>query len=225
MRARGSIVLAGLTTASLLAHPARAADPGRRVVRLAEDWRFLRDDPPGAEGRELGAFAGKVESEYYAPTHWYRLRFDDVTYEPGELRAVAYRAERRIGEAVVRTAGPATALRLAPDRTRLWASGDDLGYILVEAVDAEGTPCPLADHLVRFRVDGPAEIAGVGSGNPLSLEPFQADHRELFHGKAMLILRAARGGAGAIRVTAETQGLRPGAATLDARDGTREAAR
>ena len=60
---------------------------------------------------------------------------------------------------------------------------------------------------MRFKVDGPAEIAAVGNGNPLSLEPFQADYRKLFYGKAMLILRTKPGEGGQVRVTAESDGL------------------
>ena len=80
----------------------------------------------------------------------------------------------------MRTAGEPAAIRLTPDRKELAATGEDLCYILVEAVDEKGTLCPLAENMVRFKVEGPAEIAGVGNGNPLSLEPFQADYRKLF---------------------------------------------
>jgi beta-galactosidase len=96
---------------------------------------------------------------------------------------------------------------LSPDRNRLAAIGEDLCYILVEAVDEKGALCPLADNLVRFKVTGPAEIAAVGNGNPLSLEPFQADYRKLFYGKAMLILRTIAGPGGKIQVSAESVGL------------------
>jgi beta-galactosidase len=96
----------------------------------------------------------------------------------------------------------------------LAASGEDLSYILVEALDEEGTLCPLADNVIQFKVDGPAEIAGVGNGNPLSFEPFQADTRKLFYGKAMLIVRSAAGKAGDVQVTASGQGLRGGKADL-----------
>ena len=130
-------------------------------------------------------------------------------YQPGELKAVAYKDGKQIGEAVMRTAGAPAALRLTPDRKELAATGEDLCYILVEAVDDKGTLCPLADNLVRFKVDGPAEIAGVGNGNPLSIEPFQADYRKLFYGKAMLILRTKPGQAGKVKVTASSDGLTP----------------
>ena len=112
------------------------------------------------------------------------------------------------GQTVMRTAGKPAAIRLTADRKELTATGEDLCYILIEAVDDEGTLCPLADNLVRFKVKGLAEIAAVGNGNPLSLEPFQADHRKLFYGKAMLILRTKEGQGGQIRVVAESDGLR-----------------
>jgi beta-galactosidase len=113
----------------------------------------------------------------------------------------------------MRTAGHPSQLRLTPDRTALDATGDDLCYLLVEALDKEGVLCPLADNLATFSVDGPAEIVAVGNGNPMSLEPFQADRRHLFHGKAMLIIRTQHGRAGLIRLRAASEGLVAGEAT------------
>jgi beta-galactosidase len=92
-----------------------------------------------------------------------------------------------------------------------------LCYVLVEATDAEGNLCPLADNMLQFKIDGPAEIAGVGNGSPLSLEPNQADHRQLFYGKAMPIVRAGEGPGGEIKITAESDGFKPTTATVSAK--------
>ncbi len=81
--------------------------------------------------------------------------------------------------------------------------------VLVEALDANGVLCPLADNLIKFKVDGPAEIAGIDNGNPLSYEPFQDSVHKLFFGKAMLILRTKEGQKGDIRLIAESDGLHP----------------
>jgi len=171
-----------------------------------------------ASVRKIGVYPGGVmESEYYAPTYKYRLRWNDVVYEPGELKAVAYKGGRKIGQAVMRTAGKPARLRLTPDRSRLDATGQDLSYILVEALDKDGNLCPLADNLVTFSIDGPADIAGVGNGNPMSFEPFQADHRKLFYGKAMLILRTQQGRTGRIQVTAQSEGLKEAKASVRSR--------
>lgn len=147
----------------------------------------------------------------------YALRWLDVPYEPGELKAVAYEKGRLLGTAVVRTAGAPAALRLTPDLKALGADGDDLSYLLVEAVDAAGNLCPLAMDKVQFQLTGPATIAGVGNGDHHFPAEFVADHVTLFYGKAMLIVRANEGPGGAIRVTATSGALRPAEAALKAR--------
>jgi len=157
--------------------------------------------------KEFGVYPEKVESDYYEPTYKYRLRWNEVVYEPGELKAVAYKDGEKIGEAVMRTAGEPYKIRLTPDRKELKATGKDLCYITVEALDRDGNLCSLADNLIRFGIEGPAEIAGVGNGNPLSLEPFQANYRKLFYGKAILILRTKKDKSGQVRVSAESDGL------------------
>lgn len=187
-------------------HAFHEVDVKARFLRV--EFTALRENA-WASIREFGAYPEKVESTYYDVTYKYRLRWNDVIYEPGELKAIAYKDGKEIGQVVMRTSGEPAALRLTPDRERLSATGEDLCYILVEAVDDRGTLCPLADNLVRFKVDGPAEIAGVGNGNPLSPEPFQADYRKLFYGKAMLIVRATEGRGGTIHVSAEGAGLHP----------------
>jgi beta-galactosidase len=164
--------------------------------------------------REFGAYPEKVESDYYTVTYKYGLRFNDVKYEPGELKAVAYKDGREIGYAVMRTAGEPATIRLTPDRKEMAATGEDLCYILVEALDVTGTLCPLAENLLRFKVGGPVDIAGVGNGNPLSLEPFQADYRKLFYGKAMLILRTVEGKTGQVKIIAESDGLKSAEITI-----------
>jgi hypothetical protein len=195
---------AGMHDVDLTARYLRIEIDDIRSVSWATYWACIR---------EVGVYPEAVESAFYAPTYAYRLRWNDVTYEPGELKVVAYRGGEQIGEASVRTAGPPAQLRLSPDRTELAATGDDLCYVLVEALDRDGVPCPLADNQVTFTITGPAEIAAVGNGDPTSFEPFQASQCELFYGKAMLILRTKEGDAGAIRIGAAGAGLAEGHAT------------
>jgi len=164
--------------------------------------------------RELSVYAATYVPEYYDVTYKYRLRWDDVTYEPGELKAVAYKGGAKIGEQAIRTAGPAASIRLTPDHTTLAATGEDLSYILVEALDAQGNLAPLAENLVQFEVQGPGEIAGIDNGDELSLASFQDSRHKLFYGKAMLIVRAKEGQPGRIQIAARSQGLNAGAAAL-----------
>jgi beta-galactosidase len=164
--------------------------------------------------REFRAYETDASESYYYVVDRYRLRWMDVAYEPGELRAVAYKNGSVIGEASVRTTGAIDRIRLTPEWAVIDADGYDLAYILVEGLDSDSNVCPLADNYVTFEIDGPAEIVGVGNGNPLSFEPFLADGRTLFNGKAMLILRSLKGQPGTIELTAQSEGLESAHVTL-----------
>jgi len=157
-------------------------------------------------GKSLGKKAKKPQS--LVSKERYRLMWMDVTYEPGELKAVAYKEGEIIGEAVVKTAGKPYSIKLTPDRQTIEASGDDLSYVMVEAYDKDGNLCPLAGNMVNFEISGPGEIAAVGNGNPQSLEPYVANYRKLFYGKAMLIVRSKENEAGKIRILATSEGLK-----------------
>lgn len=163
-------------------------------------------------GKSLGLRSKNPRSD--VPTERYRLMWPRVRYEPGELQAIAYQEGQKIGEAIVRTAGPAAYLKLTPDRSTISASGEDLCYVLVEAFDKNHNPCPQADNLVQFTIQGPATIASVGNGNPQSLEPFVADRCRLFHGKAMLIVRSELDQRGNVRISAVSEGLKSASASM-----------
>ena len=131
----------------------------------------------------------------------YRLMWFDTVYEPGEVKAVAYREGQRIGEAVVRTAGKPVALKLTQD----YCDGD-LGFFQVDAVDAVGVRNPLADNRLSFSVSGPGRIVAVGNGNPRAMESFaDPSAHSLFFGKAVVVVR--REGPGSIMLTADADNL------------------
>ncbi|MRV70233.1 DUF4982 domain-containing protein [Duganella sp. FT92W] len=89
--------------------------------------------------------------------------FDDIAWQPGELKAVGYDASgKQVCEAVLATAGAPTALKLtAIASPKGWqADGADLALVQVEAVDAQGRRNPVALNTVTFDVQGPAEWRG-----------------------------------------------------------------
>ncbi|MBN2021142.1 MAG: DUF4982 domain-containing protein [Sedimentisphaerales bacterium] len=147
-------------------------------------------------GKSLGKRSKVTKPEpplYYNIIDKYRLCFNDVNYEPGELKAIAYKDGVEIGQAIMRTAGEPIKIKLTPDRTQLSATGDDLCFVLIEVLDANNTLCPLADNEIHFKIEGPGQIAGADNGDQLSYEPFQDDKHKLFFGKAVLIVRASEG--------------------------------
>jgi len=143
----------------------------------------------------------------------FRLMWNDVVYEPGELKVIAYKEGEKIGEKIMKTAGDPYQIKLTADRKTIKAGGDDLSYLLIEAIDKDGNPCPLANNLIEFTIKGNASIAGIGNGNPQSFEPFQASQIKLFYGKAMLILASGQT-KGKVEVTANSKGLVKGGENL-----------
>ena len=132
-----------------------------------------------------------------------------VPYAPGTLRAVGLRDDRPVAESVLTTAGDATTLRLTPDRQTIHADGEDLSFVTVEAVDAQGRPVPNADQEVHFSISGPGVIAAVGNGDGQDPASYQGNRRKLFRGRALVVVRTSKQ-SGAITLTAKGSGLTDG---------------
>ena len=122
----------------------------------------------------------------------YRLRWNNVVYEPGELRVVAYDANGNIAEErTVKTAGRPAQLKLESDRSQLHADGDDLAYVTVSLVDANGTLVPDADDQLTFEVDGAGTFRAVCNGDATSVEPFTRPQMRLFKGQLVVTVQSA----------------------------------
>jgi beta-galactosidase len=148
----------------------------------------------------------------------YRLRWDDVVYEPGTLEVVTYRNGRKWATDVVRTAGPPALLEATPDRPVIHADGRDLAFVTVRVADANGVTAPRASNAIRFRIEGPGEIVATDNGDPTSFEPFQAPARKAFNGLCLVVVKAKPGQTGRIKVTASSDGLRDGTTFITAAD-------
>jgi beta-galactosidase len=94
----------------------------------------------------------------------------NVKYNPGTLEAVGYKNGKKNLIDVVKTTGVAASLKLESDKIVLDANKNDVAVIKVSTQDKKGLQVPIADDEVTFSITGPAEIIGVGNGNPTSLE-------------------------------------------------------
>ncbi len=193
------------------------------VFPVFESWTW-----PGMEGKPL-------EVEVYSKAETVRLYLGEqllgekptsrneqfkanftVPYAPGVLRAVAIQSGKQVAESVLRTAGEPAQIRLTADRNAIRCDGQDLSFIAVDAVDAKRQPNPNANHEVTFTLSGPGAIAGVGSGDLNSEEPYQSPQRKLFEGKALVVVRASHN-AGTITLTARAPGLKDAAIRIQSR--------
>lgn len=143
---------------------------------------------------------------YYELCDRCRLRWLKVAYEPGELKAVCYKDGQKIGEAVVRTAGEPVAVKLDTETV------GDVAWANVSLVDKNGVRCPTATNRCHFKIEGDAELLGVGNPDATCLESFAQDNYPLFAGSATCVIRK---GAGAARLIVSCDGMTSAAVDLE----------
>jgi beta-galactosidase len=146
-----------------------------------------------------------------------------VPYAPGTLKAIGLRGDRQVAESVLRTTREAVKLRMTADRTVLQADGEDLSFVTIEAVDADGRTDLHADNEVKFEISGPGVIAAVGNGDGQDADSYHSNSRKLFQGRALVVLRASRQ-AGNIKLISRTSGLSDGTLTVSVNPAKQDSA-
>jgi len=145
-----------------------------------------------------------------------------VPYTPGTLRAVAMRGGKVVAEDRVETTGAPARLEMSVDRPVIRGDGQDLAFVTVRVVDANGRLVRAgANPAVRFTLGGGGAIAGVDNGDPTNHEPFvgatptAAQHRA-FNGLALVVIRAPRAAA-MLTLKAQADGLTAAQVAVKAR--------
>ncbi len=137
----------------------------------------------------------------------YRIRWDDVIYEPGELKVVAYKDGKQWATDTVKTTGTPAQLELKPDRAAIAGDGHDLSFITLTVADKDGLMVPRSHNDITFEISGPGEIVATDNGDPNDLNIFSLPERKAFNGLALAIVKAQRGQTGTITLTAKSEGL------------------
>ena len=166
----------------------------------------------GVEGELFvnGKSQGRVRKDKSSRLDRYRLRWNNVKYEPGEIRVVTYNQYGdKVGEDVKRTAGEPAQMKFSvetPDHepiacmvegctdehnVLLNADGKDLAFVTVSLLDKDGNECPLADDELTFEVTGAGTFKAACNGDATSLEPFTHPHMKLFSGKLVVIVQSS----------------------------------
>jgi beta-galactosidase len=203
---------------------------GKKIIAVG--WAVYPTVPswtwPGQEGKQM-------QVEVYSAAEKVRLFLNDtligekltgreqefkamfaVPYAPGTLKAVGVRGDRVVAESVLTTTGKPARLRFTADRSTVQAGGQDLSFVTVEALDADGRLQPNADQDVQFAISGPGVIAAVGNGDSRDTDPYQGSARKLFQGRALVVVRTSKEG-GPIRLTATASGLSGADVTIQAK--------
>ena len=165
----------------------------------------------GVEGELFvnGKSQGRARKDKSSRLDRYRLRWNNVKYEPGEIRVVTYNQYGdKVGEDVKRTAGEPAQMKFSvetPDpepiacmvegctdehNVLLNADGNDLAFITVSLLDKDGNECPLADDELTFEVKGAGTFKAACNGDATSLDSFTQPHMRLFSGKLVIVVQS-----------------------------------
>ncbi len=151
-----------------------------------------------------GKSLGKKKKGQYE----YRLRWDDVIYQPGELKVVAYKNGVKWAEDKMVTTGKASQLSASADRNSVHPDGSDLVFITVKIEDKNNLLVPRSNNLVNFSIEGPGKIVAADNGDATSHVPFQASYRNAYNGMCLVIVKADKGSIGTFTVKASSKGLK-----------------
>lgn len=150
-----------------------------------------------------GRSLGKKKKQAYE----YRLRWDDVIYQPGNLKVVAYKQGEKWAETEVRTTGHAVKLKLTPDKTSIKADGKDLVFVRVSFLDKDGNEVPTAENVISCTLGSAGKIVATDNGDPTCLIPFSETTRPAFNGLYLAIVKAGSNQKGSLHFIAESEGL------------------
>ena len=144
------------------------------------------------ELRLNGKSLGRKKNPKDDPKHRNQIRWDNITYADGTLLAIAYNNGKDVAHHQIQTSGKAVRLSALADNIEWKADGMDLMHVRLEAIDSKGRRVPMAQDELTFEIEGDAQIVAVTNGDINSDELNVQNHRHLWNGSAMVILRAGR---------------------------------
>jgi beta-galactosidase len=140
----------------------------------------------------------------------------EIIYQPGTLKAIGINNGKDVDSVVLQTPGTATKLKLTTDRRSIKNNRNDLAYVTVEIVDAQGRLVPLDAVSLQFFLEGNGEIIATASASPNDMQSFQKPEHRSFRGKCLVVVRP-KGKGGKIILTAKADGLSDAQVIIEAK--------
>jgi beta-galactosidase len=139
-----------------------------------------------------GKSLGRKQNPISDPKQRNQIKWEGIKYADGKLEAVAYTQGKVVARHQIETTGKAIRLIAIPEDNQWLADGTDLMHVRIHAVDSKGRVVPMAQDKLHFEVSGDAKIVAVTNGDINSNELNRQDHRKLWNGSAMVILRSGK---------------------------------
>jgi len=123
-------------------------------------------------------------------TERYRLMWNNVKYESGTIKVIAYENGKPVAEKTLVSSGKPANIKLEADRNEIKADGKELSFITVSLTDKNGNPCADATNELAFKVSGAGYFKAACSGDPTSVEQFHLPKMKLFSGKLVVLVQS-----------------------------------
>lgn len=143
----------------------------------------------------------------------------DITYQPGEIKAVGYENGVPCGEHSLATAGVVSAMKLTVSGDKLEAGGQGVSFLMVDMEDDKGVWNRCEKKDVTVKVEGAGALQGFGSAAPSTEGSYQQTVCTTYDGRVMAVIRGGQE-PGQCKVTFSAQGCPHVTAVLTVVDST-----
>ena len=116
-----------------------------------------------SSGDKVELFVNGKSKGFGKQDYRFLFTFDSIQWEKGTIEAVSYNEENKeLSRHSIRTVGEPRRLKmtLMHGPKGVYADGADIAIVQIEVVDENGVRCPLANDMVKFDLQGPAEWRG-----------------------------------------------------------------
>ncbi len=140
----------------------------------------------------------------------YRLLWNDVPYQAGELKIVAFDSDGKIAEQkIIKTSDVPAKIKLQlEDGQSNSANQDNLLFVELSITDKNNIFCPTANQFVMIKVEGEGKLRAMCNGDPTDQTAFSSNYMKTFSGKLIAVIEPS-GKAGEISITAGGIKLKP----------------
>lgn len=150
-----------------------------------------------------GISQGRKKKQQYE----YRFRWEDVVYQPGEVKVITYKNGKEWAANSIKTTDVASSLKLSAEKDIIDSSNNELAFLTVSICDKEGFVVPTANNEIMCELEGDGEIVATDNGDATSLIPFGSNKRNAFNGLMLVIIKANKKAEGNLRVIVKSPGL------------------
>ena len=132
-------------------------------------------------GKEIGD--RKPYNDETAVIYW------DIPYTAGHLEVVGYKEDKPVAKAALRSSGLPYAVKASLDKKENIKAKDCL-HLQIQIEDENGIPVALADNQVICKIEGPAKLLGLESGDNNVADNYRDNKQRCKNGKLLGYIQA-----------------------------------